>query len=63
MRSRADLRVVGILAVGVIIGSLVGAAWVAQSHCEAEAYNRVTGHSVSAWDAMWIELNVDGDPE
>ena len=31
--------------------------------CEASAYNRVTGANVSTWDALFIELRVDGVPK
>jgi len=34
--------------------------WIIRSHFEARAYNRVTGATVTTWDAMWIELRVQG---
>jgi len=34
--------------------------WPVQSYFEARAYNRLTGSDVSTWDAMWIELRVEG---
>lgn len=37
--------------------------WVIGSSMEAGAYNRVTGSSVSTWDAMWIELRVQDAPK
>lgn len=40
-----------------ILGALT-ALWVAASYFEARAYNRVTGASVSTFDAMFIELRV-----
>lgn len=43
-------------AVGFVCLSL--GAWVLSSKFEADAYFRVTGKSVSTWDAMWIELRV-----
>lgn len=36
--------------------------WATASYFEASAYNRVTGSSVSTWDAMWIELRVQAAP-
>ena len=45
---------------GVIL--MVGSAWVTSSHFEARAYEHTTGHKVSTWDAMFIELRVQGDP-
>ena len=32
---------------------------VVSSHFEAEAFNRLTGSSVTTWDAVWGELRVD----
>ena len=40
------------LLAAIFAGSLVA------SFFEARAFNRATGKSVSAWDAMWIELRV-----
>lgn len=34
--------------------------WPIQSHFEAAAFNRATGKNVSTWDAMWVELRVEG---
>lgn len=34
--------------------------WVADSYLEARAFNNVTGKTVSTWDAMFIELRVQG---
>jgi multisubunit Na+/H+ antiporter MnhB subunit len=50
------------LMVAAVIGAIVLslAAWVVPSYFEAQAYNRVTGSNVSTWDAMWIELRVQG---
>lgn len=36
--------------------------WIAKSGAEAAAYTRVTGHEVSTWDAMFLQLRVDGAP-
>lgn len=36
------------------------ALWVFLAKMEANAYNRVTGANISTWDAMWIQLRVDG---
>lgn len=48
-----------------IVGGLVVAVgiWVGMSHMEAKSYNRVTGSSVSTWDAMWIDLRVQAGPK
>lgn len=37
--------------------------WVVQSSIEAASYNRVTGSSVSTWDAMFLDLRVYGEPK
>lgn len=37
--------------------------WLIRSHMEAKAYNRVTGANVTTWDAMWIELRVQGNDQ
>lgn len=41
----------------VLIALLVG-VWVFASWCEAAAFNRITGKSVSTWDAMFVTLRV-----
>ena len=37
----------------------IGFAWAGAAQ-EAAAYERVTGVKVSTWDALWLELRVDG---
>lgn len=47
----------------VMIGGWVIAIvafWVIGSTFEANAYERVAGIEVSTWEAMWLELRVDG---
>lgn len=34
--------------------------WVGSSYLEAQAYKRVTGKEVSTFDAMFLNLRVDG---
>jgi hypothetical protein len=41
----------------------VPAIWVGGSFFEARAYERVTGVTVTTWDAMWLSLRVDGCPQ
>lgn len=43
----------------VILGVAVFGIFV-QPYFEAQAYNRITGSRVSMWDAMWVEMRVDG---
>ena len=44
---------------GLIISIPIG-VWVIKSKFEANAYNRITDSDVSTWDAMWVQLRVDG---
>jgi hypothetical protein len=53
------------LGAGVTLGLGVTALlllWVACSHFEARAYERVTGRHVSTTDAMFLELRVPESP-
>ena len=50
-----------VLIIGGAIGFMLGLWWVA-AYMEASTYNRVTGANVSTWDALWIELRVQGGP-
>ena len=43
----------------VALSAVIGWQWIAASY-EADAYNRVTGANVSTWDALFLELRVDG---
>ena len=42
--------------------ALVVTVWVGWSTNEAAAYNRLTGASVTTWDAMWLDLRVVSAP-
>lgn len=44
----------------IVAVALLLTVWVTMSHFEAAAYNRLTGGSVTTWDAMWIQLRVMG---
>jgi hypothetical protein len=55
----AVVIVVSLLA--TIVGVPLIAAYVS-AYYEADAYNRVTGANVSTWDALFLELRVDGHP-
>ena len=37
--------------------------WVFKSAMEAKAYNLVTNSNVTTWEAMWVELRVQGDAD
>ena len=45
-----------VVAAIMLLAWLVG--WVAVSHQEARAFERVTGKQVSTWDAMFINLRI-----
>jgi hypothetical protein len=34
--------------------------WVTKSHFESKSYNNITGSNTSTWEAMWVELRVEG---
>lgn len=34
--------------------------WILPSYFEAKTFSRLTGKSVSTWDAMWVELRIEG---
>ncbi len=56
---RDEKKLVGFTgAIFVFFMVLVIAGWVAGSHFEAKAFERVTGKHVSTWDAMFITLRV-----
>jgi hypothetical protein len=55
-RGNSDLLTIAILVMVVML--IAGVTWVVGSSMEAAAFNRVTGKSVTTWDAMWIELRV-----
>lgn len=49
-----------VLVAGLVVIALGIGWWVFQSNREAAAYNNATGSHVSTWDAMWVELRVQG---
>lgn len=40
----------------------IGALWIGASFMEARTYSRLTGHTVTTWDAMWVSLRVQDAP-
>lgn len=44
----------------IVTAALLLAGWLTYSWMEARAYNRVTGGSVTTWDALWLDLRVVG---
>ncbi len=53
---RKSERHLAMLCSGILVLFLL--AWIGKSYFEAAAYNRLTGSSVSTWDAMFVELRV-----
>ncbi len=51
-----------IAGVAILLFLALGGSWVVRSYFEARAYERVTGKSVSTWDAMFLELRVTNAP-
>jgi hypothetical protein len=52
-----------ISAIGAIVFTFIAITtgpWIVSSYFEAQAFNRLTGKNASTWDAMWVELRVDG---
>lgn len=47
-----------VVMLAVAISFVLFSAW-----CEATAYNRVTGANVTTWDALFVELRIDGVPK
>lgn len=54
--NKIELAIKGVGALA-LIALLIG-VWVFASWCEAAAFNRITGKSVSTWDAMFVTLRV-----
>ena len=52
------LTIVALLLIAVM--SIV--IWTFQSKMEANAYNRITGSDVTTWEAMWVQLRIEGTP-
>lgn len=51
-----------ILAACIFILALSFGAFAVAAYFEARAYNNVTGSNVSTWDAMFIDLRVQAEP-
>lgn len=57
MKEYIDLIVMAIVILLIMIG-----VWVGASYFEARAYNKITHSNVSTFDAMFVELRVQGTP-
>lgn len=45
----------------IIVGGI--SASVFQAKMESDTYNRLTGAQTTWWDALWVELRVQGQPK
>ena len=53
------LSIIEVIVIGFVVLMLFGGVFV-QPYFEAQAYNRITGSNVSTWDAIWVQLRVNG---
>jgi len=57
MKQGAREKLIAATIVVVFVAGLCGFA-VVKSYNEARVYNRLTGASVTTWDALWVDLRV-----
>ena len=51
-----------ILAYGLMFGVIALIfipIWVFKSNIEAKTYSRLTNHTLTTWEAMWVEARID----
>lgn len=46
----------------VLVLALVAPVWIFAVH-ESRTYNKLTGANTTAWDALWVELRVEGQTQ
>ena len=61
MNRRDEWKVGGIVL--LVFSLLYLAAVTIFAHQESATYNRLTGAHTTAWDALWVELRVQGTNE
>lgn len=61
MKYRPETYFLAAMILFVVVG--LPSFWVIASALEARAYNRLTGAHATTWDAMWVELRVQGEPK
>ena len=59
----SDALIESLMAAGFVALMLSGVAlwWVLRSNLEARAYNELTDSNVTTWQAMFVELRVEGE--
>ncbi len=56
------MSVIGTFITLLLIASVAVGVWVVRSSLEAQSYNRLTGADATTWEAMWVQLRVQGTP-
>lgn len=60
MKNRRDELIVVAM---IILSFVVLIGWkVVSSYNESRVYNRLTGAQTTTWDALWVQLRVQGAP-
>ena len=49
------------IAIVVLLLTLACGGYIFKSHVEAQEYTRLTGRTVTTWQAMWLSLRLDCD--
>lgn len=58
---RTDFSGCGCLIAGALFfAAVIATPTILAAFIEARAFNRATGHEISMWDAMFVELRVEG---
>ncbi|HEX7784831.1 MAG TPA: hypothetical protein VF653_01295 [Methylomirabilota bacterium] len=50
-----------VIACMLALFAALGAFQVYAAHQESKTYNRLTGANTTTWDALWVELRVQGE--
>ena len=46
------------IVLGLVVLMVLGLVAIVQPHFEAGAYTRLTGKTVTYWDAVWLDLRI-----
>jgi hypothetical protein len=55
--------IVAMVAYVLAVLGIFGLFWASASYFESRSYNRLAGASTTTWDAMWLELRVNGESQ